>query len=345
MKEVILIPAYEPDDRLVELVEHLATENLGILVVDDGSSARCASVFEAVSKHAAVLHSEKNRGKGAALKLGMAALQEKFPDATHFITADADGQHSVADILRVRKELHDGADFVLTMRNLRKNIPFRSKLGNDLSRFIYTILTGHFFRDNQSGLRGFHVKHIDWLMQVKGEKYDYEMNTLYHADKQHIGITTLPIDAIYIDGNSSSHFDPIRDTMRIYRRLFSSATGSLVSIALTEVLVLLISIFLGYQHLQYTLTSSGAIALAVHLLIDRFIIFRHVRYRDFLRLTVHTILRFVLYTLCCKLLSYMLPWMDLFLSFNMVIVCYIPLEYWTKKLLYISQYRVYTKEK
>lgn len=344
MKEVILIPAYEPDERLTELVKRLAAEDLGILVVDDGSSARCAPVFEAVSSLAVVLRADKNRGKGAALKLGMAALREKFPEATHFITADADGQHTVGDILRVRKELQDGSEFVLTMRNLRRNIPFRSKIGNDLSRFIYTLLTGHFFRDNQSGLRGFHVRHIDWLLQVKGEKYDYEMNTLYHADKQHIGITTIPIDTIYIDGNSSSHFDPIRDTLRIYRRLFSSATGSLVSHLLAEVLVLLAGFLFGYEHLRYTLPSAGAAALAVHLLIDRFIVFRHVRYRDSLRLTVQTVLRFALYTLSCKLLGYMLPWMDLWLSFNVVFLCYIPLEYWTRKLLYISQYRVYTKE-
>lgn len=344
MKEVILIPAYEPDERLVELVERLAAEDLGILVVNDGSSARCASVFDAVSKLAVVLHAEKNRGKGAALKLGMTALQEKFPEATHFITADADGQHTVADILRVRKELQDGSEFVLTMRNLRRNIPFRSKIGNDLSRFIYTLLTGHFFRDNQSGLRGFHVKHIDWLLQVKGEKYDYEMNALYHADKQHISITTIPIDTIYIDGNSSSHFDPIRDTLRIYRRLFASATGSLVAVALAEILVLLASLLLGYERLRFSLPSAGAVALAVHLLVDRFIIFRHVRYRDSLRLTVQTVIRFALYTLSCKLLGYMLPWMSLWLSFNVVFVLYIPLEYWARKLLYISQYRVYTKE-
>lgn len=345
MREVILIPAYEPDERLVELVERLSTEDLGILVVDDGSSRRCDPIFAKVEKQAVVLHAEKNGGKGSALKLGMSVLREKFPEATHFITADADGQHTVTDILRVRKELEDGASFVLTMRNLHKNIPLRSKIGNDLSRFIYTILTGHFFRDNQSGLRGFDVQHIDWLLQVKGEKYDYEMNTLYYADKQHLSITTIPIDAIYIDGNSSSHFDPIRDTLRIYRRLFSSAVGSLVSILLVEALVLLTSVLCGHDYLRYTLSSTGAIALAVHLLIDYFIIFRHVRYQDSLRLTVQTIIRFAVYILCCKLLSYMLPWMSLWLSFNFVSLCYMPLEYWTRKLVYISQYQVYTKEK
>ncbi len=344
MREVILIPAYDPDERLIELVDRLSAEDLGILVVDDGSREACQPVFAAIEEKAVVLHAGKNGGKGSALKMGMGVLREKFPEATHFITADSDGQHTVSDILRVREELQKGAGFVLTMRKLHRKIPFRSKVGNDLSRFIYTILTGHFFRDNQSGLRGFDVRHIDWLLEVKGEKYDYEMNTLYYADKQHLSITTVPIDAIYIDGNSSSHFDPLRDTLRIYKRLFSSAAGTFVSIALVEILVLIASLFFGYDLLRYTLPSSGAIALAVHLLIDRFVIFRRVNYRDAMRLTVHTIIRFVIYTLCCKLLSFMLPWASLWLSFNFVALCYMPLEYWTRKLVYISQYRDFTKE-
>ena len=344
MKEVVLIPAYGPDERLVALVDELAEKGLGILVVDDGSSSQCAPVFAAVEEKAVVLHAERNGGKGSALKKGMRVLRERFPEATHFITADADGQHTVSDILRVREELQKGAGFVLTMRKLHRKIPFRSKIGNDLSRFIYTILTGHFFRDNQSGLRGFDVKHIDWLLEVKGEKYDYEMNALYFADKQHLSITTVPIDAIYIDGNKSSHFDPIRDTLRIYKRLFSSAAGSFVGIALVELLVLVSSVIFGYNLLRYTLPSNGAIGLAAHLLIDRFVVFRRVRYRDAMRLTVHTIIRFVIYTLCCKLLSFMFPWASLWLSFNFVALCYMPLEYWTRKLIYISQYRDFTKE-
>ena len=269
---------------------------------------------------------------------------ENHPDCEYFVTADADGQHKCEDIIRVFEELKRGSKFVLTVRNFGKDMPFRSKVGNNLSRYIYTILNGHYLPDNQSGLRGFTAENAEWLIRVDGNKYDYEMNALYHADKQHISITTIPIDTIYIDGNSSSHFDPIRDTLRIYRRLFASATGSLVAVALTEILVLLASLLLGYERLRFSLPSAGAVALAVHLLVDRFIIFRHVRYRDSLRLTVQTVIRFALYTLSCKLLGYMLPWMSLWLSFNVVFVLYIPLEYWARKLLYISQYRVYTKE-
>lgn len=344
MKDVVLIPAYQPDERLITLVEELTEAGLGVLVVDDGSGPVYSHIFNRLGGQVKLLSYRNNQGKGAALKRGMRLLTKEFPEAEYFITADADGQHRAADILRVRDELHRGAGFVLTMRKFQRDMPLRSRIGNDLSRVIYTLLTGHFFRDNQSGLRGFSVEQIPWLLQVKGEKYDYEMNTLYFADKQHLSITTIPIDAIYIDGNRSSHFDPIRDTLRIYRRLFGSAVGSIACILLVELLVLLTTIFAGYEYLHYTIPACGALGLVLHLLIDRFLVFRYVHYRDSMRLFVQTLIRFAIYLVCCKLLSFMLPWLNLWLSFNLVALLYLPVEYWTRKLVYISQYRDFTRE-
>ena len=349
MKEIVLIPAYCPDGCLCELVERLHAEGFGILVVDDGSGEAYRSIFEQVKPYARVLTAEKNGGKGSALKKGMSALKEYFPEMEYFITADADGQHRVEDILRVRHELREGASFVLTMRRLHRKIPFRSKIGNDLSRFIYTLLSGHFLRDNQSGLRGFKAEHISWLLQVAGEKYDYEMNTLYYADKQHVSITTLPIDAIYIDGNKSSHFDPVKDTLRIYRRLFASAAGSFAALFLAEVLMLVASLVFRFSYLNYTVPTAGVLSLGLHLILDRAVIFRNILYRDTMRQTIHTIIRYVVYTILCYLNSFMFPWlnnfgMGLWLSFNFVMILCVPFEYWLRKGVYISAYREYKKD-
>lgn len=349
MKEIVLIPAYRPDQCLCRLVEELSREGFGILVVDDGSGKHYAPVFEQVRAYAVVLTAPQNRGKGAALKLGMGKLKEIFPQAQWFITADADGQHRVEDILRVRQELRGGASLVLTMRRLHRKIPLRSKVGNDLSRFIYTLLSGHFLRDNQSGLRGFSVEHISWLLQVAGEKYDYEMNTLYYADKQHVPITTLPIDAIYIDGNKSSHFDPVKDTLRIYRRLFSSAAGSFAALGLAEGLIFIASMIFHFDYLNYTLPTAGVLSLGLHLILDRAVIFRNILYRDSMRQTIHTIARYVVYTVLCYLMSFMFPWLTrtglgLWLSYNFVVVLCLPFEYWLRKGVYISAYREVKKE-
>ena len=74
------------------------------------------------------------------------------------------------DIIKVRARLLEGAVMVLTERDFKGNIPKRSMIGNILSRWVYTILTGHYLSDNQSGLRGFSMDNIDWLVQVSGEK-------------------------------------------------------------------------------------------------------------------------------------------------------------------------------
>lgn len=353
MESVVLIPAYKPDDALIHLVDQLYAQGLGILVVNDGSSVYYEPVFQAIAGKAVVLSLPDNKGKGGALKYGMAHLKQVFPNCKHFITADADGQHQVSDILRVRDELRHGAKFVLTVRALHRDIPLRSRFGNSLSRVIYTLLTGHYFQDNQSGLRGFSVEQIDWLLKVGGEKYDYEMNMLYYADKQAIPITTLTIKAIYIDGNKSSHFDPVMDTLRIYKRLFASAWATFGAIWIIEVILFmdsaiyrflpLIRIEDGMQHLFFILPTAGATGVAFEVIMNKFIVFRRVHYADTMRTIMFTLLRFISYTLCCFYLCYYHHW-AIFPAFNIVAILLLPAEYFLHKLTRKAGYRDINKE-
>lgn len=353
METVVLIPAYKPDEALIRLVDELYAQGLGILVVNDGSSTYYERIFQTVATKAVVLALPDNRGKGGALKHGMAHLRQIFPGCRHFITADADGQHQVRDILRVRDELRHGARFVLTVRALHRDIPFRSRFGNALSRVIYTLLTGHYFQDNQSGLRGFSVEQIDWLLKVGGEKYDYEMNMLYYADKQAIPITTLTIEAIYIDGNKSSHFDPVLDTFRIYRRLFASAWATFASIWIIEVILFMdmaVYRFLplvrfpeGMQHLFVILPTAGAAGVAFEVVMNKFVAFRHVRYADTLRTIMYTLMRFIAYTLVCACLCFYHRW-TIFPAFNVAAIALLPAEYFLHKLIRKASYRDINKE-
>ncbi len=335
--KVVIIPAYQPEETLTELTAKLIEAGLGVLVVDDGSDAEHRHIFDTLSG-AVVLHAPKNEGKGAALKRGFAAVREHFPDCKYFVTADADGQHSVRDILRVIDELERGAEFVLTTRRFQRDMPLRSKFGNDLSRFIYTLLTGHWFADNQSGLRGFSVEQIDWLLKVKGTKYDYEMNMLYYADKQRITVTTLPIEAIYIDGNRSSHFHPVRDTLRIYGRLFSSAWGSFVGIGVWEHAVLLFTVFMGYREVYYNIGYGAMLAAATTILVNKLIIFRNVRYGDGVRTLLYTALRSIVYTAGTLLIGAYLPMIPMFFAFNFVALVGIPLEYVLHMAMHFARY-------
>ena len=345
MKNIVIIPAYKPNSELIKIVEELYAKELGVIVVNDGSGTEYDEIFNSVSEKADVVTIVCNSGKGNALKTGMQTIIDKYPECEAFVTADADGQHKAEDILRVFDELNNGAEFVLTVRKFRKNMPFRSKFGNNLSRYIYTILNGHYFLDNQSGLRGFSVENASWLVRVSGNKYDYEMNMLYYADKQGVQITTIPIEAIYIDNNSSSHFNPLKDTLRIYARLFFSARITFASWFLVEQLILIASIFFGYNYLSITLPVIGATATAFNIILNKFVVFRGFRYRDFMRIIIYTILRYVVYSMWVFMFKFTMPVVPLFLSFNFIVILVIPAEYLMHKFLYLSKYNDIIKER
>ena len=328
--DIVLIPAYEPDNELLQLTQQLKEAGFAVLVVDDGSGPAYREIFDPVKEFATVVSYEKNRGKGAALKTGMAYIREYFPQADHFITCDADGQHRVEDVIRVSQQLNVGHKFVLTMRRQRKGIPLRSKVGNILSRVVYALLTKRYLSDNQSGLRGFHCSYIDWLVEVEKDNYDYEMNVLYYAAKKSIPIDTIIIEAIYINNNQSSHFQPIKDTLRIYRSLFGLAIGLFISLFVAEAWVLASSLVFGFRHLQLTVPGAGIVSYGVNMIVDR-IVFRKTRCYDQLTLMVYQIMYYFLYTIGCLMFSYILPEISLFGAFNLVFILCLPLRYWLHK--------------
>lgn len=343
MKNVILIPAYKPNDELISTVNALSGNNLQIVIVDDGSGEAYRNIFESITDKATIVHIPNNSGKGAALKHGMVYISENCPECKNIITADADGQHRAHDILRVVSELETGAEFVLTMRKFSKSMPFRSRFGNMLSRYIYTILNGHYLPDNQSGLRGFKREHLQWLIKVQGNKYDYEMNMLYYADKQGITITTIPIESVYIDNNSSSHFNPVEDTLRIYARLFQSARVTFSTFFIVQPLIILISIFFGYDHLHITIPLIGASATSVNIILNRFVVFRKFKYRDYARVVMATIMRYMVYTFFCFFAKVYAPFIPIYISFNIGALIMVPLEYIFYKYTYLSKYKDITK--
>ena len=92
----VLIPALDPNDKLVDLVKQLNRIGLvNILVIDDGSGISSQAVFDEVQTYqATVYHHEHNQGKGVALKTGIELIKENQPNCIGVVTADADGQHA-----------------------------------------------------------------------------------------------------------------------------------------------------------------------------------------------------------------------------------------------------------
>ncbi len=305
--------------------------NFKVIVVDDGSGENYKSIFTKAAELSELITFEKNQGKGAALKAAFTYIKENCPDYQNIITADSDGQHKSEDIKRVSEELSQGASFVLTVRKRVDKIPFRSKIGNNLSKFVYTTLTGHYFSDNQSGLRGFCRKHLDWLTVVGGNRYDYEMNMLYYADMQSIPITTIQIDAIYIDNNSTSHFNPLTDTLKIYRQLFKSARITLFAFLLCETLILFTAIFLGNHYIHFTVSAAGTAATVFHIIMNKFVVFKRIHYGEMIRVIIYSVVKYSIYTTGCILLHLLMPAHSLFLNFNLVLLVFVPVNYYVQK--------------
>lgn len=221
MKIAILIPAYRPDQTLLQLVEELRADGWqDIVVVDDGGGPDYQPIFEALKDTATVLTHVHNRGKGAALKTGFAHLAETRPDFVGVVTVDADGQHRPPDIRNIAAELdrHPEA-LVLGVRSFtRAGVPLRSLVGNLVTRFVFFVMVGKFVRDTQTGLRGVPQALLPDLIKIQPDRYEYELEMLLACRKRPFRQVT--IETVYLDGNKSSHFNPIVDSLKIYATLF-----------------------------------------------------------------------------------------------------------------------------
>lgn len=330
MDTVIMIPAYKPCDLMIGTVRELKKAGFDILVIDDGSGVEYKEVFDKVQRDAAVLSYPKNRGKGHAMKYGMKKLCELFPNCRYFITADADGQHSVKDILNINKELHSGRDFILGTRKLTKDAPLRSRFGNSLSRFIFTIASGLYLSDNQTGLRGFSTEHIEWMTRIGGNRYEYEMNMLIFAVKQRIRIDTVPIEVIYIDDNSSSHFNPVLDTLRIHKRIFISSFASIVAFLVSVHMIFTASFITGWEHWGYVVYSTCVFSTMISWVMNRFVWYHGFKFKCERRLFFLAIIRFVLYELFILAIHTLLP-VPLFVAYLMAVIIVVFAEYFLLK--------------
>jgi gtrA family protein len=232
MKMIALIPAYEPDDRLITLLKELENTAFDAIVIDDGSGWKYQEIFDKAKNYATVLSHEKNRGKGAALKTGYEYIRDNYKEKYVIVTMDSDGQHTVQDATKLcEKLLLNPEKLIIGKRNFSKEVPLRSKFGNACTRVVYRLVTGIRVYDTQSGLRAFDNSLSDFMLGVKGQRYEYEMNVLMECQKNKIQIMEEDIETIYIDNNSSSHFNTLKDSFRIYKEIlkFSAISARIIS--------------------------------------------------------------------------------------------------------------------
>ena len=104
-----------------------------------------------------------------------------------------------------------------------KGVPFRSRLGNLWTIAEFRLLTGRTVHDTQTGLRGIPFELLPGLLNLPGERYDYEIAMLVSAALSAGGCREIPIETVYERGNRTSHFRPLADTVSTQRALFRAA--------------------------------------------------------------------------------------------------------------------------
>lgn len=226
LKCAVTIPALNPTEILIDYVETLAKNGIAhIVVVNDGSSEEYLSIFKELNQrtYCTVLTHETNQGKGRALKTAFAYINEHFSDMSGVITADADGQHAIEDVIKIATLLVPNENkMILGIRDFnRPDVPKKSVFGNKITRFIFYKLFKEKLVDTQTGLRGIATHDLPWLLQLKGERYEYEINMLINTIERKIPVQEVQIKTLYFDNNAGSYYKSVRDSLSIITRITS----------------------------------------------------------------------------------------------------------------------------
>lgn len=244
----VIIPSYEPDDRLLVLLNELEREHIGpVYIVDDGSGEEYSELFELADdivrrSGGRILVHEQNRGKGRALKTAFHYILEHVPEAIAAVTADSDGQHTPACIQKIRNAAEKNGDaLILGVRRFDvEGVPWKSRFGNRLTEKVFSYIAGVHISDTQTGLRGLPRKFMEEIKELKGERFEYEMRMLLEAAGS-IRIVEVPVETVYDSKEDhQTHFHPFRDSLKVYRILgekflkycFSSVSSCLVDLIL-----------------------------------------------------------------------------------------------------------------
>jgi glycosyltransferase involved in cell wall biosynthesis/SAM-dependent methyltransferase len=236
MHTPILIPAYQPGPQLIAVVEELVSKGASrIVIVDNASGPGYAGIFEecAALPQVRIVRHLSNLGKGASLKTGIRYILDAFPASLGVVTADADGQHHPDDIVAVARALeHNPECLVLGYRGFDGDVPLRSRIGNLCTHALVPVFLGQRLKDSQCGLRGLPAKLLPYLVNLPSNAYEFELDMLIAAKHHGLPVVEHPIRTIYEPGNPTSHFNPVRDSMKIYFVLFRFTLLSLLTAAL-----------------------------------------------------------------------------------------------------------------
>lgn len=247
-KVMVIIPSLNPDDALIDVVKNLKEAGINnILVVDDGSDEMHKEPFDYVdNEDCIVITHTVNMGKGQALRTAFEYIKENRSDIESVITVDGDNQHRVSDIINcIMKQKEFKNRIIIGCRDFSEsNVPARSKFGNTMTRMVFKFACGINISDTQTGLRSIPSMYLQDMLEIEGDRYEYETNMLLYMKENNIPFEEVKIQTVYIDENSSSHFNPIKDSIRIYKVIIKFFMSSVWASAVDLIMFALLCVLL-----------------------------------------------------------------------------------------------------
>lgn len=204
LKVTVILPAYNEEKTIFNVIKELIGMGLNIVVIDDGSKDNTNHIaHEMKKKKPEMIHIYRhrlNRGLGATLKTGIeAALFEK---SDIMVTFDADGQHNPKDIIKVVKPIiEEKVDVVIGKRDFNE-MPLGKKLGNNIMNILTMLFYGISVKDSQSGLRAFNRKTAE-LMILHSRDYGISSEIIGEIGRNNLKMVEIPITTIYTDYSRS----------------------------------------------------------------------------------------------------------------------------------------------
>ncbi|MEG0267002.1 MAG: glycosyltransferase family 2 protein [Bacilli bacterium] len=220
---IVLIPTLNPTRKLLEVIENLEKNKLtDIVIVNDGSDIEHKKIFKEIN-HTILTH-RKNSGKGKALKTGFAYIEENYKDYRGILTIDDDGQHDIESILKLVDSFVPTENYtIIGTRDFdKKGVPILRKKANKLSAYIFKKLYKVYIPDTQTGLRIYSKKAVDLIKNLKSDGFEFELEALIYLIKHQMDFQFEFINTIYNKEKGMSHFKPLKDSIRIYKIMFSN---------------------------------------------------------------------------------------------------------------------------